>query len=315
MKKFIGYFKEFHKGYYHPILYLPVFLFIAFLIVFNYKFDFEDSYIDHYYGRAIRILFYFLYHALAFYGVLLIIWMHDKTNIKFSWQFWLKSIIGLAILGTDRAIFPFISKIVLDGVPSTLYRFYFKILFNSYGLVTITLMLLIVKLIFDRKSNEGLYGLQFRKVDFKAYWLMLLGMVPIIYLATLLPDIQSYYPTYKRVGGAGFANYYRVKEGVSIVFYESVYLVDFLNTEIFFRGFLIIGLSKLMGKNVVLPMVATYAVLHFGKPMGETISSVFGGYILGVIALYSRNIWGGVFLHGGIALLMELFAFLRSSLN
>ncbi len=66
-----------------------------------------------------------------------------------------------------------------------------------------------------------------------------------------------------------------------------------------------------MGKNVILPMAATYAVLHFGKPIGETISSIFGGYILGVIALYSRNIWGGVFIHGGTAFFMEAFAFLK----
>jgi hypothetical protein len=58
-------------------------------------------------------------------------------------------------------------------------------------------------------------------------------------------------------------------------------------------------------------MAAAYAVLHFGKPMGEAISSVFGGYILGIIALYGRNIWGGVFIHGGIAFLMEVLAFLR----
>ena len=90
-----------------------------------------------------------------------------------------------------------------------------------------------------------------------------------------------------------------------------MYISDFLSTELFFRGLLVIGLSKMLGKNVVLPMVAAYATLHFGKPMGETISSVFGGYILGIIALYSRNIWGGVFIHGGIAFLMEVFAFLR----
>ena len=140
---------------------------------------------------------------------------------------------------------------------------------------------------------------------------MLLLMVPVIYIATWLPGFLEYYPTYKRAGGFGFAAHYKIPEFVASMIYELFYLTDFLNTELFFRGFLVIGLSKLMGKNVVLPMVATYAVLHFGKPMGETISSVFGGYILGVIALYSRNIWGGVFIHGGIALFMELFAFWR----
>lgn len=309
MKKFLNYFKEFHKGYFSVSLYVVVALFITALIAFNYKFDFEDSHIDRYCGHYIQILFYFLYHAVAYFGVLFIIWMHDKTKIKFSGLFWVKSILGMLILGVVRSIFPFLAKLILNIVPTATYRFYYKLFFNCYGLVTIVLVLFLVKLIFDRKTKEGLYGLHFKKVDFKAYFIMLLIMVPIIYAATFLPDILDYYPTYKRTGGARFAMFYQMKEWVSVFVYETIYLLDFLNTELFFRGFLIIGLSRLLGKNVVLPMAATYAVLHFGKPMGETISSVFGGYILGVIALYSRNIWGGVFLHGGIAFLMEVFAF------
>ncbi|MFA9391346.1 MAG: CPBP family intramembrane glutamic endopeptidase [Prolixibacteraceae bacterium] len=309
MKKFIGYFKDFHQGYYNTSLYTIVFLFIGLLIGINYKFDFEDSIIDSYYGRSIRIVFYFLIHGIAFYGVLFLMWAHDKNKVNFSGQFFIKSMIGMLILGTDRAVYPFISDFLISEVPSETYRFYFKVLFNAYGLITIVATLFLVKLIFDQKSGDGFYGIQFRKVEFKPYWLMLAFMVPIIYCATWLPDIVNYYPTYKRVGGVRFAHFYQVKEWVSVFIYETVYLLDFFNTELFFRGFLIIGLSKLMGKNVVLPMVATYAVLHFGKPIGETISSVFGGYILGIIALYSRNIWGGVFLHGGIAFLMEVFAF------
>ncbi len=56
-------------------------------------------------------------------------------------------------------------------------------------------------------------------------------------------------------------------------------------------------------------MVVLYAVCHFGKPVGETISSIFGGYLLGILAYKSRNVWGGVFVHVGVALFMELFGF------
>jgi hypothetical protein len=59
-------------------------------------------------------------------------------------------------------------------------------------------------------------------------------------------------------------------------------------------------------------MIATYCFLHFGKPISESISSVFGGYILGLIALNSRNIWGGVFIHVGVAWLMEFFGWWQS---
>ena len=60
-------------------------------------------------------------------------------------------------------------------------------------------------------------------------------------------------------------------------------------------------------------MTAVYVFIHFGKPLGETIGSALGGYILGVIALYSRNIWGGIFIHMGIAFLMEMTAMIQWS--
>lgn len=311
MKKIFNYFREFHKGYYNTRLYLFFLLFVAALVALNYSFKFENTFIDHYYGKYIRVVLYFGIHALAYYGVLLIIWLTDRSKINFSWHFWLKSILAFIILGVDRSVFPMISKPLLHGLSRDISVFWYKIVYNTYGWFTILLMLVIMKLIFDRKEDFGIYGLRFRKVDYRPYVIMFLAMVPIVFIATYLPGFLDYYPTYKRVGAPRFAGYYGLPVYLCKLFYESVYLLDFMNTEVFFRGFLVIGLSKLLGKNVILPMAATYAVLHFGKPMGETISSVFGGYILGIIALYSRNIWGGVFIHGGIAFLMELFAFWR----
>ena len=93
--------------------------------------------------------------------------------------------------------------------------------------------------------------------------------------------------------------------------FEFFYGLDFGSVELIFRGALVIGLSSLMGRSAILPMVVTYAFLHFGKPMAETIGSIFGGYILGVIAYYSRNILGGCVIHIGVALLMEVMALLQ----
>ena len=53
-------------------------------------------------------------------------------------------------------------------------------------------------------------------------------------------------------------------------------------------------------------MVAVYCSIHFGKPLVEAISSVFGGYILGALAFQTRHIWGGVVVHICIALTMEV---------
>ena len=75
---------------------------------------------------------------------------------------------------------------------------------------------------------------------------------------------------------------------------------------------MVVGLSRYLGKNAILPMVACYAFLHFGKPMWETIGSVFGGFGLGVLAYESKNIYGGLIVHLGVAWGMEFSAFILS---
>ncbi len=308
-QKILRYFRDFHKSYFNPLMYVAVLLFIAGLIVFNYTFDFEDSYIDSYRGSVWRIPLFLAYHGLAYYGVLLIILAFNREKIRPTWKFWLKSFVGLFIISIDRSVFPFISDPILEDVHVHTLIFYRRIINNAYGWITIVAVLVILKYVFDRKENFGIYGLRRKHVDFRAYVILFLIMIPIVFAASYIQEFVDYYPVYKRGRGSLFSNYYGIKEIYAIVVYEFFYVADFLSTELIFRGFLIIGLSRLMGKNVVLPMAAAYAVLHFGKPLGETISSVFGGYILGILALYSRNIWGGVFIHGGIALLMEVFAF------
>jgi hypothetical protein len=58
-------------------------------------------------------------------------------------------------------------------------------------------------------------------------------------------------------------------------------------------------------------MITVYCFLHFGKPAGEAISSIFGGYILGILAFRSRNIYGGLIAHLGVAWGMDWLAFLN----
>jgi hypothetical protein len=309
MKKIFTCFIDFHKTYFQRKLFLIALFYIALLVTFNYIFDFEDSYIDIL-PNHFRVIGYFLYHCTAYYGILFIIWIFGKEKLKLTRTFWLKSLIGFLILGIDNSYSSWI-HVVRELAPAQTVVFYNKLIINSIGLLLMFFPLFIMKQFFDRHDKTGIYGLTFSKVDLKPYWIMLLIMVPLIYAATYLPDFLDYYPTYKRAGGARFAEYYSISESWVIALYETFYIGDFIFTELFFRGFLVIGMAKLLGKNAILPMAASYCVLHFGKPMGEAISSIFGGYILGIIALYSRNIWGGVFVHGGIAGLMELFAFWR----
>lgn len=88
--------------------------------------------------------------------------------------------------------------------------------------------------------------------------------------------------------------------------YEISYGLDFFSIELFFRGLLVIGLSRYAGEKAILPMAVFYCTIHFGKPLGECISSFFGGMILGVIAMRTRSILGGLIAHLGLAWLMEV---------
>jgi hypothetical protein len=311
MKEFFQYFKDFHREYFNIWMYSACLCYIGVLTFLNYAYpggNFEDNFIDaRFTGKNLRPIFFFLTHTVAYFGCLGIIWLfRRKKEAIFTPLFLLKITLAFAILSWDRSIFLYHE--LKNLVPWPTLSFFYSCSANITSVVFMLIPLLVLKYYFDRQENFGLYGLKFKKVNFIPYWMMLAFMVPILYSAiTFIPEIQNYYPTYKRVGGARFAEFYHIPEWVAMAIYETIYTSDFLWTELFFRGVLIIGFAKLLGKNAIIPMAATYAALHFGKPIGETISSIFGGYILGIIALYSRNIWGGVFIHGGIALLMDVF--------
>jgi len=309
LKKFIHYLIEFHKDYFDLKTYLIIVAFVALLIGLNYTYDIESKYINHFKGKNIRILMFFAYHFIAYIGTLIIIKLNKtKYKLLLSKEFWIKAILVFFILGFSRAFYNHFKTIKELCDPET-YRFYYKIANNAIDFFNIFLPLLFLRYLFDIKNKDGIYGLKFSGVSFRPYIIGLCIMIPFVYLASLTKDFQNYYPVYKRSGGGIFSNFYQIPEMVSIVIFEFFYISSFVFVELFFRGALVIGFVKLLGKNCVLPMAATYVVLHFGKPIGETISSFFGGYILGIWAYYSRNIWGGVFIHGGIALLMEIFAF------
>ncbi|MEZ4317784.1 MAG: CPBP family intramembrane glutamic endopeptidase [Myxococcota bacterium] len=167
---------------------------------------------------------------------------------------------------------------------------------------------------FDKQRGVAhLYGFTREGFDFKPYAMCLSVIAPLVVWASFQPAFLRTYPTYKPWGGV--ETYLDVHPIVTVLPYELVYGFDFSFVEMYFRGFLVIGMARWLGRNAVLPMVAMYAVLHFGKPIPETIGSIIGGYILGVFALRSKSILGGIMLHLGMAWSMELTAYLQHVFN
>ncbi|HMR93163.1 MAG TPA: CPBP family intramembrane metalloprotease [Chitinophagaceae bacterium] len=172
-----------------------------------------------------------------------------------------------------------------------------KILYWPLRVAMLTGMLYLLWRLVHRPAP--MYGLYAKQFSVRPYLLMLLIMLPLIGAAATQADFQHTYPKFKEVTDTG-ASWWQ------LLLFELAYGSDFFSIELFFRGFLVIGFIKWMGKDSILPMACFYCAIHFGKPAGECISSFFGGILLGVVSYHTRSVYGGLIVHLGIAWLMEL---------
>lgn len=297
------YVREFVKADYKLPKYLFAAVFLLIAIGVNYHFNFETVYVTKIFDGS-RFFRYCTFYGVAYFSAISILrisageWGYLKNP-----SFWLLSIIGILIVSSNshfKDVYSFAKSIS----ETSTYFFIGRLLSEFRYFITVLLPLFIVWLLI-RKPNDSFFGLTSKNVIFKPYVLLLSLMLPLIILAAQNPSFLITYPLFKSYGTE---NYWGVSIAWLVAAYEFLYATAFLSIELFYRGFLVIGLARIMGKDVIIPMVCLYAFLHFEKPMGEAISSIFGGYLLGIFAYYSKNIWGGVFIHVGVALLMEAVA-------
>jgi membrane protease YdiL (CAAX protease family) len=163
--------------------------------------------------------------------------------------------------------------------------------------------------IFD-KENQPFYGFKTKDINWKPYLLMLLIMLPLVTAASTQQDFLAVYPKIKSI--AGVYNEKGIHWWHNFLF-ELSYGSDFITIELFFRGFLVLAFIKWAGKDAILPMACFYCTIHFGKPLGECISSYFGGMLLGIVVYNTRSILGGLIVHLGIAWMMEVGGYLGNT--
>jgi hypothetical protein len=309
MKKIWQYLREHVQEDFRLAEYTSIAVFLSICITLNYTFDFEDSFLDVQIGFT-KFWYYLLTHAVAYLIPVFIIHFLSRKNLKLSVDFWLRSSLLVTLISLDR------SNLLLE---TWVYEFFhyqvsfltFKILNNLSGLIYLILPLFLFYLVRDRRE-QNFYGLSKNVPDLKPYLVLLLIMLPIILTASFLPGFQKQYPMYASTQAHLFL---QVPEWVTVVMYETAYALNFVGIEFFYRGFLVIGMATVLGRSAILPMASLYCFLHFGKPLPEAVSSIFGGYILGVIALQTRSIWGGILVHVGIAWMMEAIAYLQKLFN
>ncbi len=300
MKSILQYLQKFWKTDFDPLIYALTILGLGIAIYFNYLYDFEDSIVDSYRKQPISLLYYFLYYGAAYYYViaLYLIFKRDIPGLK-SRQFVIKSLFVLALIAFK--VFFYFDETWTDAGMALHERYAYIKTSKAIASVSIYTIGLIVFYYFFEKDKSNWYGLTTKGFNWRPYAIMLLIMVPLIAMAATQPDFLKAYPRFK-------THYFETGYWFYFSIYEPFYLLGFVMVEWLFRGFLVVGMVHLLGHRAILPAAAFYCVFHFGKPLGECISSFFGGYILGVFAYYSRSIWGGIIVHMGIALLMDLAA-------
>lgn len=303
MRKVISLIRTYFREHFSIYYFIPVFLFTALLVFINYYFRFEERFINREMNDARRFALYFSMYFISFGGAyaLYIFSKKDRPVLK-SWKLW-AMIVATVLIFSFRWWFYQYRTLVYDHVPPLYRGIVIKYIINLSGFIWLFIPCAVYWFFVDRK-NQPVYGFHAKGVTLKPYFILLLMMVPLVVAAATQHDFLETYPRLYHTGlpRGGWKN------NALNFLYEICYALDFVNTEFFFRGFIILAFARFAGPRVILPMCVFYVAIHFEKPLGETISSFFGGWILGILAYETQSIYGGVIVHLGIAFLMELVA-------
>ncbi len=284
-------------------IFVTVSFFTAVLVFINYQFRLDEGIRNN--NSFIIKLFYWYAVFLAAFSIPYLFTRIFKPQDYFIKKAFLFLLFAAPILFALKISLN-ISFVISDN--SGWNNYWNHVIYWPLLLVIVSGGLFICWKYFDK--HQPFYGLTRNNITWKPYLLMLLIMLPLIAVASTQADFLAVYPKLKSVttiyNEGGLSWWHKL-------LFELSYGSDFITIELFFRGFLILAFIKWAGKDAILPMACFYCTIHFGKPLGECISSYFGGIILGVIVYNTRSILGGLLVHLGIAWLMEVGGYIGNT--
>ena len=157
-----------------------------------------------------------------------------------------------------------------------------------------------VKAVLREKLSD--YGLRL-KGTLKHAWVyvaMFVIVMPFVVAVAFTEPFQRTYPFYNNAHASI----------TDFLAWEVLYMLQFFSLEFFFRGFLIHGTRARFGYYAILLSVVPYCMIHFGKPLPETIGAIVAGLALGTISMFTRSICLGVAIHVSVALSMDFLSLL-----
>jgi membrane protease YdiL (CAAX protease family) len=117
------------------------------------------------------------------------------------------------------------------------------------------------------------------------------------------PQFTSYYPFYRQSH----------RSWLDFGLWELLYAAQFFGLEFFFRGYWLKAARTSMGSHAIFAMVVPYVMIHFGKPLPETLAAIVAGVVLGTLAMRTGSIWSGFLIHVSVAVSMDVAALLQTT--
>ena len=171
-----------------------------------------------------------------------------------------------------------------------------------HALIYLLIPILIIR--YWHRQPLSRYGLCWGDTRRWLGWYVVLATPIVVFalLASQRTDFLHQYPFYKSAG----------RSWIDLLSWELIYLSQFFGLEFFFRGYLLHALKPRLGALAIGVMVIPYTMIHFPKPWLEATGAIAFGFFLGLLALRSRSMMGGFFVHGVVAVSMDLFALART---
>ncbi len=298
MSSIFKYISEFYQKEFKLAYFLVVLLLLGIYIYLNYWHNLENRFAAGGKSKWADFFGYYLLYLIPFGSAFLLqLFFYKDCTYYHNYWFWIILLLAPAFF-SFRVNFDFHQTIIKNIWSGDAQIFWMRCLNWVVRVFVLLIPLFIIWIIKDR-NNQPFYGTTTLK-DVKPYLIMLAIMIPLIALASTQKDFLQMYPKAKFITQLDLPS-----KKIHYFIYELCYGFDFVSIEFFFRGFLILSLLKICGPHCIVPMACFYCTIHFGKPIGEAISSFWGGLLLGIISYNTQSIWGGLIIHLGIAWLME----------
>ena len=119
----------------------------------------------------------------------------------------------------------------------------------------------------------------------------LAAMALILYGAGKMPEFRSYYHVH-------------AIDWPELLLSYALYMFAW---EFLFRGYMLFGLEKSIGKSAIFVQAIPFVLLHLGKPFLETLACIPGGFIFGYVAYRTRSFLPCFIIHFGMYMMMISF--------